>query len=85
VEAILGLRLRGTVLTIEPCIPKRWRGFEIVFRHRSSLYEIAVENPRGVSRGVVVVELNGTALPVGSAHIPLSDDRGTHRVRVVLG
>ena len=85
VEAILGLRLRGSVLTIEPCIPKRWRGFEAVLRHRSSRYEIAVENPRGVSRGVVVVELNGTALPAGSVQIPLSDDRGTHRVRVVLG
>ena len=85
VEAILGLRLRGSVLTIEPCIPKRWPGFEAVFRHRLSRYVIAVENPRGVSRGVVAVELNGTALPVGPAQIPLSDDRRTHRVRVVLG
>ena len=85
VEAILGLRLRGSVLTIEPCIPKRWRGFEAVLRHRSSRYEIAVENPRGVSRGVVAVELDGTALSSGPAQIPLSDDRRTHRVRVVLG
>jgi len=86
VEAILGLRLHGSVLTIEPCIPKRWRGFEAVFRYRSARYEIAVENPRGVSRGVVAVELNGTALlPAGSAEIPLNDDRRTHRVRVVLG
>jgi hypothetical protein len=30
------------------------------------------------------VEVDGTALPSGSAHIPLVDDGVTHRVRVVL-
>ena len=45
----------------------------------------AVENPRGVSRGIVRAELDGAALPGNQARIPLADDGATHRVRIVLG
>ncbi len=84
-EAILGFRLRGTSLTIEPCIPRSWPGFEIDFRYHSARYEIVVENPHGVSRGVRSVYLDEAALPAGTTAIPLADDGRTHRVRVVLG
>ena len=52
-EWLLGFRVRGAELVLDPCIPREWPGFEIVFRYRSSRYEISVENPAGVSRGVV--------------------------------
>jgi cyclic beta-1,2-glucan synthetase len=84
-EWILGFRLRGTTLLIDPCIPSTWRGYEIAFRHHSARYEIAIENPCGVSRGVTRVELDGAELPDASRQIPLTDDGVTHRVRVVLG
>ena len=84
-EAILGFQLRGTSLTIEPCIPRSWPGYEIDFRYHSARYEIVVENPNGVSCGVRSVELDEVALPAGTFAIPLSDDGRTHRVRVVLG
>ena len=58
-EWILGFRLRGTTLVIDPCIPRAWPGFEIDFRYHSSRYEIVVENPHGVSRGVASAELDG--------------------------
>ena len=83
-ESILGFRLRGARLELDPCIPRAWPGFAITFRHRSARYEIEVENPRGVSRGVARVELDGAALE-GAASIPLTDDGLTHRVRIVLG
>jgi cyclic beta-1,2-glucan synthetase len=83
-EWILGFRLRGETLHLDPCIPRAWRGFEIRFRHRSARYEIAVENPKGVMRGVSSVELDGAPLPAG-AGIALSDDGRVHRLRVVLG
>jgi cyclic beta-1,2-glucan synthetase len=88
-EWMLGFRVRGTVLLLNPCVPKAWRGFEIVFRYRSARYEIAVENPDGVSRGVARAELDGAALPAvpreTPTRVPLSDDGATHRVRVILG
>jgi len=83
-EWILGLRKRGSTLCIDPCIPGRWKGFEITYRHDRTLYRITVENPEGVSRGVSRVSLDGAPLP-GEARVPLSDDGREHRIRVVLG
>ncbi len=85
VEWILGFRLRGTTLRIDPCIPRAWPGFEIDFRYHSARYEIVVENPHGVSRGVASMELDGHELADGAVSIPLADDGATHHVRVVLG
>jgi cyclic beta-1,2-glucan synthetase len=85
VEWILGFRLRGTMLLIDPCIPRAWPGYEIDFRYHTARYEIVVENPQGVSRGVASAELDGQPLTSGGAAIPLADDGVTHRVRVVLG
>jgi cyclic beta-1,2-glucan synthetase len=83
IEAILGLLVQGAFLRLDPCIPREWPGFEIVYRYRSARYEIAVENPRGVHRGVSSIELDGQALPAG-ALIPLADDGQAHKLRVII-
>ena len=83
-EWILGFRLRGTRLVVDPCIPRTWEGFTLAFRYHSARYEIVVENPRGVTRGVSSVEVDGVRLD-GLGGIPLADDRKTHRVRIILG
>jgi cellobiose phosphorylase len=45
-EAILAFRLQGAFLLLDPCIPKAWPRFEIIFKHRVAHYEITVENRR---------------------------------------
>jgi cyclic beta-1,2-glucan synthetase len=84
-EWILGFRLRGKTLLIDPCIPRKWPGFEIVYRHGSTRYEVAVGNPRGVSRGATSVTLDGKPLAQRPAQIELADDGVTHRVQIILG
>ena len=83
-EWILGFRLRGTRLVIDPCIPRRWPGFSMVFRYHSARYEILVENPDGVCRSVSSLEVDGVRVEARSG-VSLHDDGKTHRVRVVLG
>lgn len=83
-EWILGFRMRGMTLSIDPCIPRAWPGYSIRFRYHSATYEIKVENPSNVSRGVALTDLDGTILS-GSANIPLSDDGALHHIRIVLG
>ncbi len=83
-ESILGFDKRGSSLRIDPCIPRDWPRFEITYRYGGSLYRIAVENPKGVSRGVSQVSLDGVLLS-GEALIPLCDDGAEHRVQVSLG
>ncbi|HSS44382.1 MAG TPA: glycosyl hydrolase family 65 protein, partial [Thermoanaerobaculia bacterium] len=85
VEWILGFRLRGTSLNLDPCIPRAWPGYALTFRYHSARYELRVENPRGATRGVESVELDGAPLSRGAREIPLKDDGKTHRIRVVLG
>jgi cyclic beta-1,2-glucan synthetase len=85
IESILGFRLQGATLHLDPCIPRAWRGYEIDFRYCSSRYEIVVENPHGVSRGIAAAELDDAPLPGPPGLVPLADDGATHRVRVVLG
>jgi cyclic beta-1,2-glucan synthetase len=84
-ESLLGFRLRGAVLHLDPCIPRAWPRFEIAFRYHASRYEITVENPRGVTRGISTIEVDGIPLTSPGAGIPLIGDGATRGVRVVLG
>ena len=84
-EWILGFRVEGAWLVLDPCIPRAWPGFDIVFRHRTACYEIHVENPAGVSRGIATAELDGLALTGAAGRLALVDDGKTHHVRIVLG
>jgi cyclic beta-1,2-glucan synthetase len=84
-ESILGFSVQGTRLRISPCIPAHWPGFEIVFQHRSTRYEIVVENPQGAERGVAIADFDGQPLAPGPLDIALVDDGATHRLRVTLG
>jgi cyclic beta-1,2-glucan synthetase len=85
IESILGLRIEDGVLHFNPCIPNAWPRFEATVRYRSARYEIRVENPSGVMRGVAEADLDG--VPVGSRPLKLSldDDGAVHRLTVRLG
>jgi cyclic beta-1,2-glucan synthetase len=84
-ESILGFTVEGVTLRLDPCVPRAWRDFEIVFRHKTTRYEVSVDNHAGVCRGIVRLELDDHVLPHGSTHITLVDDGETHHVRVILG
>ncbi|MGA2641219.1 MAG: glucoamylase family protein, partial [Spirochaetia bacterium] len=83
VEEVLGLKIRGTQMRLEPVIPGWWPGFSLRYRHGEALYEIQVENPQGRQHGVSWVELDGRRLP--EKVIPLERALVKHRVLVHLG
>jgi cyclic beta-1,2-glucan synthetase len=85
IESILGVRLRGTTLHLDPCIPRAWPSYEATVRYHSSRYVIRVENPHQTMRGISAVEVDGVRLADWSAGIPLADDGATHHVRALLG
>ena len=82
-EAVLGFHLKGDRLEVDPRIPGSWPGFELAYRHGSSRYRIAVENPDGVEHGVRSATLDGR--DVDPSAIPVVDDGGEHEVKVRLG
>ncbi|MDX2005446.1 MAG: glucoamylase family protein [Meiothermus sp.] len=83
-EWLLGFRVRKQRLYLDPCIPKTWREYSIRFQYHSAVYEVQVENPKGVCKGVALLELDSTSLNP-SEGIGLVDDGRVRRVRVVLG
>ncbi|MGZ8842148.1 MAG: GH36-type glycosyl hydrolase domain-containing protein [Pyrinomonadaceae bacterium] len=82
-EYILGFKLTGDRLRIDPCIPRFWREFEITYRRGGTTYRIKVENPHSLNRGIANVTLDGLVKPVDG--FLLSDDGLTHDVRMVIG
>jgi cyclic beta-1,2-glucan synthetase len=82
-EEVLGFRLRGDHLTVDPTLPSSWPRCTIRYRYRSATYEIAVENPEKAEYGVAWVEVDGERLAGRS--IPLRDDGARHAVKVRMG
>jgi cyclic beta-1,2-glucan synthetase len=85
VEGILGLKLQGQHLSIDPCIPRAWSGFEIAYKHGFSRYHIAVDNPNGVCRGIVRASLDDREISKSDCVITLVDDGTYHYARITLG
>jgi cyclic beta-1,2-glucan synthetase len=84
-ESMLGVRITGDVLTVEPCIPRSWRRFDVEVRHGRALYRITVTNPFGAATGVSHAELDHLTILRPPIRIPLIDDQAEHLVRVVMG
>ena len=84
IEGILGLRVQGAFLHLKPCISKLWPRFEMTVRYRSARYEIVVENPDGISKGIHFAQVDGQTIAERPLRLPLLDDGATHHVQVKL-
>jgi hypothetical protein len=73
----------GSKLTLNPCIPQFWPGFDITYRYRSTTYVLRVEDLHGVERGVKNVLYDG--IERDGDTLELQDDGRTHEVRVLMG
>jgi N,N'-diacetylchitobiose phosphorylase len=80
---ILGVRPGFSGLVVDPCIPKDWKAFEVTRRWRGATYEISVENPRGVEKGVAELWLDGKRVEAKS--LPVLPAGSVAKVRVVMG
>ena len=78
---MLGIRPDFEHLTIDPCIPADWREFSAVRRWRGAEYDIHVENPDGVMKGVQELYVDGEKVE----RIPVMAQGSRHDVRVVMG
>jgi cyclic beta-1,2-glucan synthetase len=85
IEGILGLRIHGATLHLDPCIPRAWPGFEVALRFGTARYEIRVENADGVQRGIAFASIDDTVIEERPLRLQMLDDGGTHRLQVCLG
>ncbi|MFN2303713.1 MAG: GH36-type glycosyl hydrolase domain-containing protein, partial [Anaerolineales bacterium] len=61
-EAILGFKLQGDNIFIDPCIPSHWDKYTLTYRYKHSTYQILVKNPDHIEKGVKLITLDGNYL-----------------------
>ena len=80
-EFILGIKQHYDGLLIDPCLPKTAHDYTVTRRFRGAEYEIHVSNPKGMSKGVAKMTVDG--MPIEGAVVPAQS--GKHSVDVVMG
>jgi cyclic beta-1,2-glucan synthetase len=90
VEWILGLRRRGDLLYICPCIPDDWPEFSVSYRFGRACYNITVKNPFHKSSGGTVLIIDGKEVDLtevgmkGGPCVELCNDGKIHEIIVTL-
>ena len=79
---ILGIQTGFDGLTINPCIPTEWPGFEVTREWRGATYHINVTNPDHISKGIKSIMINGQS--VEGAIVPQAEG-SVNTVTVVMG
>ncbi len=82
IEALLGLKLLGNRVKIDPRIHPEWKSYKMTYKHLSSTYIITVNNPKGLSSGLGILKVNGVKKLSDS--FELIDDGQTHHISVDL-
>ena len=69
-------------LLVDPCIPSQWDHFEVTRTWRGAVYQIAVDNPDHVEKGVVCVRCNGETV---DGRIPPQPAGSINKIVVKMG
>ena len=78
---ILGVRPDFDRLVIDPCIPADWKNFKVTRVWRGAEYDIQIENPDGVMKGIREIYFDGQKVNA----IPQCEAGSEHRVRIIMG
>ena len=83
-QYILGIRPEYEGLCVDPCIPRKWKRFTVQRRFRNAIYEIEVTNPKGLSKGVKSLVVDGKKIE-GNIIPDFRDNNKVHKVKAVIG
>jgi cellobiose phosphorylase len=81
-EEMLGFKLRGDKLTIQPCMPTTWESYKIYYRYKTTHYTIIIENPSHLKYYNLRIEIDGVLSQ--ESEISLVDDGKAHEVKIIL-
>ena len=81
IEYILGLKIENEHLSINPCIPKDWKEYQIQYKYKESIYNIKVKNENNKNYGVTKVLLDNKEV---ENKIKLDGERRIYNIEVIL-
>lgn len=79
---ILGVRPTYHGLLLDPCLPTEWEAVSARRWFRDAIYEIEIDKPKGISKGVKRIIVDGSEIE-GNVIFPHSDSE-VHRVRIEM-
>jgi len=82
-QYILGVYPTHDGLSINPCVPKNFGNFTLTRKFRGATYNIQVNNPDNVEKGVVSMTVNGKT--ISGCIIPYEKDVTEYEVVVTMG
>ena len=82
-QYILGVRPEYDGLSIDPCIPHNWDGFRVQRKFRNAVYNITVQNPQRISKGIKEILVDDKKLSGNT--LPVFEDGKTHNVTIIMG
>ena len=82
-QYILGVRPEYDGLRVDPYIPEKWEGFKMQRKFRGATYQLEIENPDHVSKGVKEMMINGES--INSNKIPLLEKGKNHTIKIIMG
>lgn len=62
IEYILGLKIKNETMYFEPCVPKDWDEYKMVYKWGKSIYHITVKNNSKQNNGTKKVFLDGVEI-----------------------
>ena len=81
IEYILGLKIEKGYLTIEPCIPRDWKEYQMQYKYKESIYNIKVKNENNKNYGITKVLLDNIEV---ENKIKLDGERRIYNIEVIL-
>ena len=82
-RGIMGVRLKGRDVHLNPCLPKEWGGAEVALEGDRGRMTVVIEDPKHVGTGVVAITVDGA--PFETPVVPFPDTGRTRHVVVRLG
>ena len=82
-QYILGVYPTHNGLSIDPCVPKDFGDFELTRKFREGTYNIKVQNPDHVEKGIKSITVDGKA--IDGCVIPYVKGKETYDVVVTMG
>ncbi len=82
-QYILGVYPTHNGLSIDPCVPKDFGDFELTRKFREGTYNIKVQNPDHVEKGIKSITVDGQA--IDGCVIPYVKGKETYDVVVTMG
>ncbi|OGJ91062.1 MAG: hypothetical protein A2268_01880 [Candidatus Raymondbacteria bacterium RifOxyA12_full_50_37] len=81
-QYILGIKPEYNGLLIDPCIPKKWKGYKVRRISRGITYNIEVKNPSGKNKGVRQLIVDGREVQGNT--VPFDADKKEVAVKAIM-